>query len=345
MAWTIHEPSIVPNKAYAESNALTSGTNAGRTVDLNVSPSANSTQVAFAERVQVNYTSSYNQTVGGYISAGQDVVNTASGSGAHDKIVGRLCQINLLGGNVTAVLGYESEIASIGAATLVGGYAAFFVPNLSGVPNIGNISQFGSFICQHVNSYSMNYGKTLNVNQKELAPAHHPGLVTGRYYSAPHDNLTTQAMSANIAYPVPIYVPERRASITLGFNVTVGNGNANISLWIPGNGTFATLVGQSGSFSVATAGDKEQTISGTNPIDPGLYFAVVVFSGTPTITWHSMLATERVWQYGAPTSATTGSNHTCAAYAPFTFGTFPSTNATALTYQNIQIEPHIWFRV
>jgi hypothetical protein len=343
MAWTIHQPSIVPNKAYAESNALTSGTNAGRTVDLNVSPSSNSTQVAFAERVQVNYTSAYNQTVGGYISAGQDVVNTSGGSGTHDKIVGRLCQINLLGGNVTSVLGYESEIATIGAATLVGGYAAFFVPNLSGVPNIGNISQFGSFICQHVNSYSMNYGQTFNGQGIEIAPPYHPGIVANRYYSAPHDNITTQAMAANVAYAVPVFIPERLTSVKLGFTVTAGAGNARISLWTAKGGTFSKMMAQSNSFSVATTGDKEQTLSTT--IDAGCYFIVAVFDSTPTLNWHSMLAQYRVWQYGAPASNTSGSAHTCAGYMPLTFGAFPSTNSTELTYQNIQIEPHFWFRV
>lgn len=336
-------PVVARNSATVTEEVQASGTQVSLSDNSNTVLTANSAAVIFGRRIQLNHNSTYNMTTGGYLCPVEFVLNTA-GTGTHDKAVGQLTQLNLTGGNLTSVVGVESEIASLGASTLVSGYAAFFVPNLAGLPNVSNISQFGSFICQHVNSYSMNYGQTLNGQGIEIAPPYHPGLVAGRYYTAPHDNITTQAMAANIAYAVPIYIPERLTTgIKLGFTVTTGAGNARISLWTAKGGTFSTLVAQSGSFSVATTGDKEQTLS-PPVIDAGCYYIVAVFDSTPTLNWHSMLAQYRVWQYGAPASNTSGAAHTCTGYMPFTFGAFPSSNSTALTYQNIQIEPHFWFR-
>lgn len=351
MAYIINSPSILPGKAYTESNSLITGTNAARTNDITVNPSAGSTQVLFAERNQLNYISAQNMNTGGYLCPGQDVINTAASTGTHDKMVGRLAQFNLLGGAVTSALGFEAEIATIGASTTVGSYAGFYLPNLSGVPNIGNVSQLYSFASDHVNSASKNAGRTLNGRLAEIGPAYHPGLVTGRYYTAPYDTLAAQNSAVNILYFVPIWIPHRCTITKLGLTVTtLGAGSARFGLWDSVNGFAGGLSGiprnriiDAGTVSVATTGDKEVTIS--QSVDAGMYFISMVTDVVFGFNWHTIDPRLRLAQYGASGAAVSGSGLEGAAYMPFTYGALPATNSTALTYQAIQNEPHLWFRL
>ena len=327
--------------AAASTNTTTAGTSAQNTIDVAVQPTANSVQVTFGLRTQVTYNSSKNTGVGGYATASQDVVNT-QGTGTHDKIVGKLTQLNMTGGNVNSAVGLESEIASLGASTTVGSYAAFLVPNLSGVANIGNVTNFYSFACQHVNSASLNMGRTLNGQLLELTPDYHPGLAVGRYYSAPYTTISTFTISTGTVYFVPVFVPARTTLTKLGFTVTtaLASSSARLAIYDSVAGVPQNLVIDAGTVSTTTTGDKEITIS--KSLEAGCYFLAAQFDHAITVNVHDTGAT-RVSQYGAPASNTSAAGHTNLGTLAYAFAAFPTT-AGSLTYTAAQIEPHLWFR-
>lgn len=320
------------------SNVLTSGTNASVATNLSVAPTTNSTQVSIGHRVQLNYSASFNVLTGGYLLSGQDVINT-SGTGTHDKIVGRLSQSNFTGGNITSAIGFEAEIATLGATTLVGGYAGYYFPNLAGVANISNISSFACFSNDEPRAFHRSAGPYLNADLRELAPSRSAGLVSGRYYSAPMAQTMTQnVVAANVIYVTYIYVPRRCTPIGLGCNVTTAaTGNVILGLYKVNNNQVTTIISQTASISTATTGAKEGVVA--TQVDSGVYALVAVFSGTPTISFHEINTNDMI---GA--SSPTGYSEQ-AFISPFTFGALPSTANILPTFAANTIEPHLWFRI
>lgn len=320
----------------AFSNTTTSGTNASSTIDLSVAPSGNSTQVAIGKRVSISYNSSSNMTTGGYLMPGQDVLNTA-GTGTHDKLVGRNSQMNLTGGNVASAIGFEASVSTVGATTLIGGYAGYYFPNLAGVANIANITTLAAFSNDETRAIVRSAGPFVNADLREIAPSAHAGLATGRYYSAPAKSMTQNIVAVNTIYVTYVHVPRRCTIAVLGFNVTTGaTGSGIVGMYKVKDTMLTTLVAQTGALSTATTGAREGAVS--VQIDSGLYAIVAVFNATPTIGWHEINSHHII---GA--SSITGFSE--QAYISSSFGTLPTTANIAPTFAANTIEPHLWFRI
>lgn len=321
----------------AFTNALTSGTNASSTLDVAVTPTSNSTQVVIGARTQLNFNSAFNMMPGGYLVVRQDVVNT-SNTGTHDKIVARMAQLNLTGGNVSAAVGWEAVISQIGATTMIAGAAGFLFANHRGVPNIGNVSTLAAFSNQDPVALMVSAGPYVNADLKEIAPSRSAGLVPGRYYSAPLKSMTSNIVATSVIYVTYVYVPRRCVMSGLGFNVTTAAaGNGRLGLYKVANNTVTTLVVQTGDISTATTGAKEGTIS--TQIDSGVYALVAEFSGTPSIGWHEINTHDMI---GA--SSATGFSEQ-AYITPFAYGALPATANILPTFAANTIEPHLFFRV
>lgn len=323
--------------ASAFTNTATTGTNASSTQDVTVAPTANTTQVSIGRRTQMTYDSSFNALTGGYLVAQQDVVSTA-GTGTHDKIVAKMAQLNLTGGNVAAAVGIEAVLSQIGATTSVAGAAGFLFANHRGVANIGNVGTLAAFSNQDPVALMVSAGPYVNADLREIAPSRSAGLIPGRYYSAPLKSMTTNIVATSVIYVTYVYVPRRCTLAALGFNVTVaGAGNGRLGLYKVANGILTTLIVQTGDISTATTGTKEGTVS--NQIDSGVYALVAEFSGTPTIGWHEINTHDMI---GA--SSVTGFSEQ-AYITPFAYGALPATANILPTFAANTIEPHLFFRV
>lgn len=348
MAITYENPNILPSggnvvipKTYTSTVTGTSGTTATYTWDVNIQPTGNSTGVYFPVRIQANYNSNFNMQTGGYVCPLEVVVNI-QGTGTHDKVVGQVVQINAAGtGAITSLVGIESEIASIAAGCTIGNYVAYYFPNLAGVPNIGNITNFYSYAIDHVNSASKNAGRTLNGNLYELVPAHHMGMTSGRYYSAPHNgSISTAAVAANVIYAEKIFIPTRKTLTNVGFGVSVAhNSNARMCVFTSVDGKLGNLVVQTGEISCNSTGEKSFTVN--QMLDAGTYFLCALFQGTPTVYIHSMDTSSQINNLGAGAFNTASDLTT---YYNFAYGPFPS-SAGVISYSGSSAEPHLWFKV
>lgn len=323
--------------AQAFTDTAVSGTNSKSSVTLTVDPSGNSSQVLIANKVQTDYNSSSNMTVGGYLVSGQDVLNT-SGTGTHDKLVTRMVQMNVTGGNIAALVGVEGVISQIAPTTMVGGAAIFYVPNMASVPNIGNIGTLAAFSNDEPRAVFRSAGPFLNADLREISPSPHAGLIAGRYYSAPAKLMTTNAMTTSVIYVTYVYVPRRVTITKLGFEVTTAAaGNGRLGLYKVADGVLTTLVVQGSDISTGTIGVKESTVS--SQVDSGIYAIVATFSATPTLRWHEI---NNHGMIGASTA--TGYSENCFI-TPFPYGAFPATANILPTFAANTIEPHLWFRV
>lgn len=323
--------------ASTRTDTATSGTGSTSALNVTVAPTANSTRVTLGKKVEISYSSSFNITTGGYLVAGQDVLNT-SGTGTIDKLVGRMVQLNLTGGNIAAAVGVEAVLSTIAVGTTVSGLAFYYVPSMAGVPNIANVLQMAAFQNDDPRAYILNRGKLLDGDLIEFAPPYHIGLLAGRYYSAPAKSMASPTpVAANTIYVTFVNIPSRATITKLGFNVTAGSaGNAIIGLYKVKASTLTTIVAQTSSISTATTGAKEGTISAE--VNAGTYALVGIFSGTPTINWHEV-GSHSVIGSLSPTG------YSEVAYISSAFGALPATANIVPTFAANTIEPHFTFRL
>lgn len=348
MAITYENPNILPSggnvvipKTYTSTVTGTSGTTATYTWDVNIQPTGNSTGVYFPVRIQANYNSNFNMQTGGYVCPFEVVVNI-QGSGTHDKVVGQVVQINAAGtGAITSLVGIESEIASIAAGCTIGNYVAYYFPNLAGVPNIGNITNFYSYAIDHVNSAFKNAGRTLNGNLYELVPANHMDLTAGRYYSAYNTGpITTGPVTANTIYAQKIFIPSRKTINKVGFGVSVAhNSNASMAVYTCVNGKLGTKVFESPAISCNVTGERNYTAN--VQVEGGTYFLCANFAGAPTVYTHTVDNGCQVNNLGA-TAYNSATEVT--TYYSFTYGSWPA-SAGVISYSGNNVEPHLFFTV
>lgn len=309
---------------------------------FSVNPASASSLVYVGERLSMSYNTAQALSPGGWVSTREDVLNFPTAATV-DKALVQLAQVTVPSNcTISALLGHESEIAAVAAGATVSSYAAYYVPNLSGVPNIGNVLQFYSFACDHVNSLHKNAGKYVNAGLVEYAPPYHPGIVPGRYYSAPHDTIAANSVSANVIYFIPVHLPQRALVTKIGFTVTTsGAGNARLGIYRAKGGVPEALMIDAGAISVSTAGDKEITIA--QSLESGTYFLAVNFSVACSVNWHSGMQAWRQGMFGSSTSSLSGAAQECGGFYGYAFGAFPAV-ANVMSYNPQQAEPHIWFR-
>lgn len=151
-------------------------------------------------------------------------------------------------------------------------------------------------------------------------------LATGRFYDSRFSaSTTTLAISANVLYASPFYVPKTKTFTSINIEVTTLAAASSIRLGIYSdtNGVPNALLLDAGTVSSASTGGKTIAISQSLPA--GWYWLVGVGNGTPTL--RALVATSSVPQLGF-TSGTDVTTHigwsVAFAYAalpnPFTAG-------------------------
>lgn len=324
----------------------TSGNVVGQSSDMDVAPSGTTTATYFARRDQLNWNSSVALSTGGWLTAHESVVNIA-GSSTLDKVVVNLSQANLTGTvTVSAALGYEAEVSSISSGAAIASYCGFYFPNLQNVTNINRITTLAAFVNDDSSAVCRTQGPFYNATLQEFAPPYHPGISTGRYYSAPYWYLGEGAAGTGVAYCVPVYVPHRITIGQIGFQVTtaVGGAKARLALFTSEKGKVQNRVWQSGEIDCATTGVKEASVA--TRVEAGTYWLALTTNTTVGINFHSPQSADiRGSLFGAPAANTSEGNHHRAAALTFSYASYPSTVGIVPNFTNGDSEPHLWYRL
>lgn len=333
------------NPVMTGADSGTSGVGKVSGITVTTNPATPSTRVVYGHSSEVNYTSSQPVNTGGWLTGGVDTVQVA-GSGSVDKIATSMAVTNHVGtGVVNSALGYEAVVSFVGPSSTINKYAAFYVPNLSGVPNINRVTQFGGFINDYTESFNKVLSPFYNSTMQEFAPPYHPGLVAGRYYSAPHRYIGDNAALANILYLVPIQIPHRTTISKIGFNqVTATTGNARLAIYTAEQGRVQKRIWESAQIPLTGTGDKEQTVNVR--VDAGTYWLCYIGSANASIKFHSPDAfQERAQLYGSASSTSSDTTLSRTCYMSTPYAAFPEQIAIVPTYVTAAEEPHLWFRV
>lgn len=328
-----------------------SGTVAAEAVDANYVPGANSTAVVFVRRDQLNFNTNRNLTSGGWLTAHQSVVNLGSSAGTVDKVVADFSQVNIDGAaQVNTVLLYEVSISRIAATANITAVVGFYFPNLRAVTNIGRIGTLVAFGNDDTAAICRTLGPFFNRTLQEFSPPYHPGLVPGRYYSAPYRLIGDAATTAGFAACIPVHVPHTTTISEMGFIVTTGiaSSQAVMALYTAEKGKVQNRIWQSTvGISTATSGAKTQ--SPNVEVSPGTYWLLLLTSANLTVKYHNMQSSDtRMMMMGQPAADTSDNSLNRVAYLPmggFAVGAFPAQIASVPSFLNQDNEPHVWFRV
>lgn len=308
-----------------------------------VTPVSNSTAQVFLSKNEITYDSSYNIQTGGYVTAGLDVVNTL-GTGTIDKIVGRLVQLNLMGGNVASAVGVESEISRVGSTTNVTtGYSAFYVPNMASVTNIANVPNMAALQSDQVGAHVTIKGAYRNANLVDIAPRLSFGkYLSGRFYAAEHSAVSTATLTAGVAYIVP-YMFNKRQTLAgkIGLKLTaITSGNIRFFVYslLPDIDN-CTLLYDSGSVAQSVA-DVEANIAIL--VEAGPHIIGCINSADCTAEVHVPDVVSRSYFMGQTASGTTGVQ-TITANSGYI--ALPATlNTSVMNFNTTAAEPHIYYK-
>lgn len=336
---------VNPIMTGADSGTSGVGKVSGITVTAN--PTAPSTRVVYGSATEVNYTSNQALQSGGWLTGDISTVQVA-GSGNVDKIATNMAVTNHVGtGTVTSALGYEAVVSFVGPTSNIQRYAAYYVPNLSGVPNINRIAEFGGFVNDYAESFNRTAAPFYNATFQEFTPPYHPGLVENRYYSAPHRYVGDNSALNDRAYLVPIFIPHRTTIKKLGFNLVSTNaGNAKLALYTAEKGKVQNLVWQSNPIPcTAPTGNKE--VDPNIRVEAGTYYIALSVSVNTSMKFHSPDGKmDRSGLLGSATSTDSDNNLAMTSYVPTPYlPVFPAQLALVPTFGTAQEEPHLWFRV
>ncbi len=329
----------------------TSGTVAAESVDVDVAPTANSTAVVFARRDQVNFNINRALQSGGWLTAHQSVVNLGASAGTVDKVVVNFAQVNVNStAAVNTVLLYEVSIASIAAAASIAGAVGYYFPNLRAVANIGRITTLAAFANDDPVAICRTYGPFYNRSQQEFAPPYHPGLVPGRYYSAPYRLIGDAATTAGFAACIPVHIPHTCTISEIGFIVSTAQAGSQavMAIYTAEKGKVQNRIWQSPTgISTATTGNKTQAPN--VEVSPGTYWLLLLTSVNLNIKYHQPQSSDgRMMMMGQPAADTQDNSLNRVAYLPrggFAVGAFPAQIASVPSFLNQDNEPHVWFRV
>ncbi len=200
----------------------------------------------------------------GWITGHESVVSLTGGGNVF-KVVGAMSQFNnlLTGGTATNVLGYEAVVSYMDPASHVTNYSGFYVPNVSVVPNIGNISNFSAFQSDYTEAKNSFLHPTYGGARQDLSPGARMKMLPGLYHSSSFAAIAPTTLPINTLGMCPIYVNDRTTFTRVGFTVTtaVASSSCEVALYY-GSGLLAfTQVADFGTISTTTTGDKEITIN------------------------------------------------------------------------------------
>lgn len=286
--------------------AQTAGAYAPRTLRINVDPSAASTLQSDGWEVRTVYNSkggNFPVNPGGWLNSMKANLEFSNNSKV-DKAVANAAYAALAGNaQVDKLLGYEFILNFMGASANVNQLAAFYVPNLSVVANIGRVNTLYAFASDFVNGHFKSVGRYLKAMRtvdgsilREVASAPHPGLRSGRTYgpagndpsAARIDNTT----SGGVLYCVPIFVPHRCTVDTLGVRLStaVALQNLKLALYHSNNaGKLGIKIYETGNISMGTSGDKQRT-GLSIVLEAGMHFLCVLTSADASLRWSNCKA-------------------------------------------------------
>lgn len=315
------------------------------TLNVSLAPALDTTATIMGSKIEVTVNLAKNWASGGYPMVAQDVISTG-GVGSVDKIVGRVCQLNLTNaGGVKSALGFEAVFSAIGVDCHVDGAVGFFFPNLRVVPNIGNITRLAAFVNQDVEALVQSYGPYVNAQSVELSPPNHPGLVAGRYYASPYETLGTSTIDPGLIFFSMVHVPHRATIKKLGFNLVQNGGatgTAQVNMYQSINGQPARKVGGTGMVDIGTNGKKDIDVNFR--VDPGVYWLAITTSVALGITWSNENIGMLASQMGQSDPMNAGGGLQAAAYIDgFAYGALPDALGP-LKYVNTHTRPHLWIR-
>ncbi len=153
---------IGPFSAYATSSG-TSGAYTPFSFEYSYTPSADTTQETNGITSTIVYSGTYNELSGGWL-APITASNIMAGSGLLDKTVGIVSQTDITAGAINSAVGVESEIIGIATGSYINQYSAFYVPNLNGVANMGNIQKYVGYDMEDLTSNNYVVGFLSNVS-------------------------------------------------------------------------------------------------------------------------------------------------------------------------------------
>lgn len=286
--------------------AQTAGAYAPRTLRINVDPSAASTLQSNGWEVRTVYNSkggNFPVSPGGWLSSMKANLEFSNNSNV-DKAAANTAFAALAGNaQVDKLLGYEFVLNFMGASANVNQLAAFYVPNLSVVANIGRVNTLYAFASDFVNGHFKSVGRYLKAMRtvdgsilREVASAPHPGLRSGRTYGPAGNDPSVARIdntaSGGVLYCVPIFVPHRCTVNTLGvrLNTAVASQNLKLALYHSNNaGKLGIKIYETGNISMGTSGDKQ--VTGLNIVlEAGMHFLCVLTSADASLKWSSCKA-------------------------------------------------------
>lgn len=338
---------VTPIQSLTDSGV--SGTEVKSGIRLTVDPPSDSVKTVFANSSELTYTSSSNLLAGAWLSGTQSVVNV-TGTGDVGKIAGNMSVVNNVGtgSHVEYALGYEAVVTFMQPSSTIDTYAAYYIPNMTAVPNIGNVAKFGGFVNHYSESFNQSFAPSYNANMQEIVPPYHPGLIPGRYYSRPHRFVVDDTSVVGLTYCIPIYIPHRQVISTVGFrkNSNVASSNARVAIYNSLKGTIANRVWQSGEISTSAGGGQDHEVSVGVRLEAGTYWLLFSTSHALPMKYHagdSLNDCTRL--YGSESSTQADVNIDKIAYITRAHGAYPDAIDAYPTFAQAQGEPHVWFRV
>ncbi len=175
------------------------------------------------------------------------------------------------------------------------------------------------------------------------AGSYSPGFLQNIYYGSPSVDwmtITSQYFQSGHIYSMPFYIPNGGDFNRIGVNVGTGayQGVARIGVYTNLAGTPNQLAFDLGTFSTATSGEKEVTISpGSSLYDSWVWISIIVGTG---VNLYGYGNTNNGGIMGRETSTTYYSSLGITGTGTGT--TLPSTYPTASLLSNLA--PYIWIR-
>ena len=181
----------------------------------------------------------------------------------------------------------------------------------------------------------------LNPARQEVG-AFHPGIITNRYYGPYGANSTSDdtALTVGFVQGTIFVCPHRTTFTRIGMNVTTADATGNLRLGIYDfrDGVAGSLVAESGSLSIASTGDAEDTISAT--LEAGTYL-LCAQTDSASGRFRFAALSGQLSLLGQLNSGT--AMPTPLTFRAHTFGAFPATFG-AMSFLETFGVPYIWLR-
>ena len=331
----------------------TSGENDPNSIVHTVDPPSDSTAVEYSFRSTIDYASDSNILAGGYVVPTGSVIRV-SGDGDLNKAVGYELQYQISGAStVTAGVGYEFVVSEVNAGAS-GTLPAFYVANMSAVPNIGNLTVRG-FQFDHPNesltngpirsSYGYESAITYGANAGELSPAPGLGYADNAYYSPfGMSDESNSTLLTPFVYVVPFVVSETWQPNRIGIKVAAAAaGTAILGIYNVRNGVPANLIKQgTGTADLSTTGDKELVLSDCT-LYPGTYCLAAQSSVNVTLAFGTITSLSALYGNASSTFSTGAVSNALFQSTAYT-GTLPAGFSASGRTATSNTLPYIWLR-